>query len=74
MVGRFIHGRGCTKMNKTDEIVDMLFSIVGDNVGNALKWLYGSNTALDGVPMEMIHYGNVDKVHSYLHFNAYGPY
>ena len=58
----------------TDEIVDMLFSIVGGNVGSALKWLYGANTALGGVPMEMIHSGDADKVHSYLHFNCYGPY
>ena len=60
--------------NKTDEIVDMLFSIVGDNVGNALKWLYRHNTALDGIPMELIQSGKVDKVYSYLHFNYYGPY
>jgi hypothetical protein len=60
--------------NKTDEIVDMLFGIVGDNVGNALKWLYGHNTALDGIPMELIQSGKTDKVYSYLHFNYYGPY
>lgn len=63
-----------TCVTKTDEIVDMLFSIVGDNVGNALKWLYGYNTALDGIPMQMIQSGNTDKVYSYLYFNAYGPY
>jgi len=57
-----------------DEIVDMLFAIAGDNVGNALKWLYGFNTALDGVPIEIIYSGGVDRVHSYLHFNAFGPY
>jgi hypothetical protein len=61
-------------MNKTDEIVDMLFSIVGNNVGNALKWLYGHNTALDGVPMDLIYSGKMDQVYSYLHFNCYGPY
>lgn len=61
-------------MTKTDEIVDMLFAIVGDNVLHALQWLYGPNTALDGVPMELIQSGDVDKVYSYLHFNAYGPY
>jgi hypothetical protein len=61
-------------MSKTDDIVDMLFSIVGDNVGNALKWLYGANTALDGIPMELIQSGKADKVYSYLHFNTYGPY
>jgi hypothetical protein len=60
--------------NKTDEIVDMLFGIVGDNVGNALKWLCGHNTALDGIPMELIQSGKADKVYSYLHFNYYGPY
>lgn len=58
----------------TDDIVDMLFGIAGDNVGNALKWLYGHNTALKGVPMELIQSGNADKVYSYLHFNYYGPY
>ena len=58
----------------TDEIVDMLFALVGDNVGNSLKWLYGHNTALDGVPMNLIYSGQVEKVHSYLHFNCYGPY
>lgn len=60
--------------DKIDEVVDMLFAIVGDNVGNALKWLYGHNTALDGVPMTLIQSGNIDKVYSYLHFNHYGPY
>lgn len=61
-------------MNKTDEIVDMLFGLVGDNVGNVLKWLYGPNTALGGIPMELIQSGDVEKVYSYLHFNYYGPY
>ena len=61
-------------MTKTDDIVDMLFGLVGDNVGNALKWLYGLNTALDGIPMELIQSGNADKVYSYLHFYYYGPY
>lgn len=61
-------------MDKTDEIVDMLFNIVGDNVGSVLTWLYGHNTALDGIPMELIQSGNIDKVYSYLHFNYYGPY
>jgi hypothetical protein len=61
-------------VDKIDEIVDMLFAIVGDNVGNALKWLYGHNTALDGVPMTLIYSGDIDKVYSYLHFNYYGPY
>lgn len=61
-------------MNKTDEIVDMLFALVGDNVGNALKWLYGHNTALEGIPMNLINSGNIDKVYGYLHFNCYGPY
>jgi hypothetical protein len=74
MGGHFILGRGCINMTKTDDIVDMLFSIVGDNVGNALKWLYGPNTALDGIPMELIQSGKADKVYSYLHFNTYGPY
>ena len=61
-------------MSKTDEIVYMLFGIVGDNVGNALTWLYGPNTALDGIPMELIQSGDVDRVYSYLHFHYYGPY
>ena len=61
-------------MIKTDEIVDMLFSIVGHNTWHALQWLYGHNTALNGIPMELINSGEVDKVHSYLHFNCYGPY
>lgn len=61
-------------MTKTDEIVDMLFSIVGDNTLHALQWLYGQNTALNGIPMELINLGEVDRVHSYLHFNCYGPY
>ena len=61
-------------VTKTDDIVDMLFGLVGDNVGNALKWLYGPNTALDGIPMELIQSGDVEKVYSYLHFNYYGPY
>ena len=61
-------------MSKTDEIVDMLFGIVGDNVGNALTWLYGPNTALDGIPMELIQSGDIDRVYSYLHFHYYGPY
>lgn len=61
-------------MTKTDEIVDMLFAIVGDNTGHALQWLYGQNTALNGIPMELISSGEVDRVHSYLHFNCYGPY
>ena len=61
-------------MNKIDEIVDMLFAIVGDNVLHALQWLYGPNTALDGIPMDLIQSGKVDEVYSYLHFNCYGPY
>lgn len=59
---------------KTDDIVDMLFAIVGNNTWHALQWLYGYNTALEGVPMEMIYAGKIDKVYSYLHFNCYGPY
>ena len=58
---------------KTDEIVDMLFGLVGDNVLHALQWLYGYNTALDGIPMKLIESGHVDEVHSYLHFNFWGP-
>jgi len=61
-------------VTKTDDIVDMLFAIVGNNVLHALQWLYGHNTALEGIPMDLIHSGSVDKVYSYLHFNCYGPY
>lgn len=59
---------------KTDEIVDMLFTIVGNSTWHALQWLYGYNTALKGIPMELINSGKVDEVYSYLHFNCYGPY
>ena len=62
------------KITQTDEIVDMLFGIVGDNVLHALQWLYGPNTALDGIPINLIQSGDADKVYSYLHFHYYGPY
>ncbi len=61
-------------MSKTDEIVDMLFALVGDNVLHALQWLYGYNTALNGIPMNLVNLGDIDKVYGYLHFNCYGPY
>lgn len=61
-------------MNKIDDSIDMLFDILGDNVGNVVKWLYGMNTGLGGIPVDLIKSGRIDEVYNYLHFYKFGPY
>jgi hypothetical protein len=59
---------------KINDAIDFLFDILGDNTGNVLKWLYGNNTALGGVPVDLIKNGRIEEVYNYLHFQRYGPY
>jgi len=57
----------------SDEVIDLLFDLMGDNVGKALNWLYGYNTTLQAVPVELLLNGRVMAVHSYLCSVAQAP-
>ncbi len=50
----------------SDEAVDLLFELTGDNVGKVLDWLYGYNTALQAVPVDLMLSGEIEVVHTYL--------
>ena len=55
-----------------DEVIDLLFDLMGDNVGKSLDWLYGYNTALNAVPVDLMLNGEVMTVQSYLRSIAEG--
>jgi len=50
----------------SDEAVDLLFDLTGDNLGKVLDWLYGYNTALQAVPVDLMLGGRIEVVHTYL--------
>lgn len=57
-----------------DEIIDLLFTIVGNNEKSALKWMFGYNLAFKDSPINLVAQGKLKELYGYLHFNAYGPY
>lgn len=56
----------------SDEVIDLLFDLMGDNAGKSLDWLYGYNTALNAVPVDLMLNGEVLTVQSYLRSIAEG--
>ena len=57
----------------SDKAVDLLFELTGDNVGKVLNWLYGYNTALQAVPVDLMLSGEIEVVYTYLLSAAEGP-
>lgn len=50
----------------SDEAVDLLFELTGDNVGKVLDWLYGYNSDLQAIPVDLMLGGKIQMVHTYL--------
>lgn len=57
-----------------DDCNDMVFTLVGEDENLAMKWWFGYNTHFNARPVDLLAENRLKEIHSYLHFNLYGPY
>lgn len=57
-----------------DEIVDLLFILVGNSEKHAMAWMFSYNNYFKDHPVNVISQGDMQKVYNYLFYAAYGPY
>ena len=57
-----------------DDIMDLLFPMLGDSEELSLKWMFSYNTKLEARPVDLVEQNRLIEVYQYLHYSVYGPY
>jgi hypothetical protein len=57
-----------------DDIMDLLFTMLGDSEELSLKWMFNYNTALEARPVDLVENNKLIDIYKYLHYSVYGPY